>query len=193
MKTTDVLSDAKKYELMVIINSDIGEMAVKNRLEAIRSQIIAFPGNIVHEEIWGLRDLAYPIKKHNQGCYALFDFETDPSKIKEIDAVLRLEPEVLRHLVMVLPATYQPKDYTIVEEELLEANKEAEAKKGLAPVRLVKMETKTPEAPKEKTIAPKSEPEAKAPSEEKPKSAKPNSENVDAKLQSILENPDLNF
>ena len=192
MNNTAVSSDAKKYELMVIINSDLGEVAIKKRLEAIRSQIVAFPAEIFHEEVWGLRDLAYPIKKHDQGCYALFDFETDPSALKELDATLRLEPEVLRHLIMVLPGSYQPKDYSIVEEEVTPETKETEMKKTPA-FNKPKGEMKPQETAKEKPAASSETVAEKAPKNPKDKNPKASLENVDAKLQSILENPDLNF
>lgn len=181
MSNTDVLSDAKKYELMIIINSDLGEVAIQKRLENLRSQITAFPAEIVHEEMWGLRDLAYPIKKHEQGYYAIFDFITDPSKLKEFDATLRLEPEVLRHLIMLLPATYEPKDYTVVEEV---AADETPGESKRVPERKVERVAPAP------VVKPKAKEEEAAPKEKKTKQA---TENVDAKLQSILENPDLNF
>ena len=184
MTHDDVLSDAKKYELMVIINSDLGEEAIKKRLESLRKQITAFPGEIIHEEIWGLRDLAYPIKKHEQGYYAVVDFMADPSKIKEFDATLRLENEVLRHLIMVLPATYEPKDYTVVEEKPMEETP-GESKK--VPERKAEKSAPGPA----KAAASKVKEEEPVPAKEK--KSKQTMENVDAKLQSILENPDLNF
>ncbi len=97
-----------KYELMVIISSEIGSDAVNKRLEAIKKTLEKH-GEIFFEDIWGERDLAYAIKKQNKGHYAVFDFEYKAEKIVDLETMLRLEPEVLRHLIVKLPIKYQPK------------------------------------------------------------------------------------
>lgn len=110
------LQDAKRYELMIIINSDIGQEAIENRLDALR-KLLTSPGEIFHEEIWGMKNLAFPIKKQTKGYYAVFDFVGKPERIKEMNHTLGLENEVLRHLFTVLPLSYEPKDYTKEAEE----------------------------------------------------------------------------
>ncbi len=214
MTDASVVTDVKKYELMVIINPEIGEEAVSKRLEAIRKLIKDFPGEIFHEELWGLKDLAYAIKKYERGFYAVVDFSSGPDKLREFDATLRLEPEVIRHFLMVLPSTYVPKDYALLaaeeakkaEEEKLIPTKKHEplmaARPALTaqpPAKSEPLATAEPAAP----VVAQEAKEAKAAEAEKrepqPKSPKKKDEtkqaldNVDAKLQSILENPDLNF
>jgi len=209
---------------MVIVAPDIGETAIGKRLDALRKSIADAGGEVIFEDLWGLRSLSYNIRKHDQGYYAVLDINIDPIKLKEFDRMLRLEPEVLRHLMMKLPSVYQPK--TLVEMEA-EAAKEAEAealkegeKKDKKPrmggaytrpgarVETPKVEVKQVEA-KEEPAAPKAsrkvEAEEAAPEEtlkEAPKKApkkkdadadKKALEDIDAKLDSILSNPDLNF
>ncbi len=172
-----VLSDAKRYELMAIINPDLGEDGIKKRVDKMRKLITENHGEIFHDEMWGLRDLAYSIKKQGKGYYAILDFVIDPSAIKEMDRTLRLEPEVLRHMIITLPGSYIPQDYTIVAEEAAEEKTEKEEKKP-RPV---------------KKAEPKKAKEDKAESEDASKKKKKDLEEVDAKLKSIIDNPDLNF
>ncbi|MFA5829004.1 MAG: 30S ribosomal protein S6 [Candidatus Gracilibacteria bacterium] len=182
-----VLSDAKRYELMVIINPDIGEDDIKKRLDKVRKQITSVKGEIFHEELWGLKDLAYAIGKQRKGYYAVLDFVSDPQHIKEMDRVLRLEPEVVRHMFITLPTTYVPKDYTVVVEEALVEGK-TDDKKPYA-----KVEPKA-EPKVEPKVEPKAKPEEKVEAaEETTKKKKKDLEDVDAKLKSIIDNPDLNF
>jgi small subunit ribosomal protein S6 len=51
-------------------------------------------------DLWGKRRLAYPIKKQQEGFYALIVFKAEPGAIKELDRVLGLKTSVLRHLVV---------------------------------------------------------------------------------------------
>lgn len=200
--------NAKSYELMVIVDPDIGEIAIKSRLDKIRSDIASANGEITHEEIWGLRDLAYSIKKRDRGFYAVIDFMYEPENVKVMDKVLRLETDVLRHLIVLLPDNYEPKNYQAEEEaEKLEREEKAKDKKErpmpLVPRRKtetviaqpVKVEPKAPEAaPVKAEKAKKSEEEAPKKAAKKKDEPKQQSlEDIDAKLSSIIENPDINF
>jgi len=195
--------DTKRYELMAIIMPDIGEAAIKKRIEKIRSNITDMKGEIVFEEAWGLRDLAYPIRKQVQGFYTVLDFNLEPEHLQELDRILRLDTEVLRHILMVLPAYYQPLSYAKIEEgpeEMVEEKKvRAPGKKIEIPKEAeVKVEEK-PVEPKEKEKEKevkeeevKAEPAPKAPrKKEEPKQQ--TLEDIDKKLDSILQNPDINF
>ncbi|HLG25203.1 MAG TPA: 30S ribosomal protein S6 [Candidatus Gracilibacteria bacterium] len=174
------------YELMVIINPDIGGDATTKRLDEIRKLITGPKGEIFFEDLWGLRDLSYTIKKRDRGFYTVFNFNIEPGMIKEMDMALRLDNEVLRHMIISLPAGYEPKTLKKREEEAeVEAAKAQEekdekaAKKPMAR-RIVKKEEPVVEA---KKTAPK-----KAEGKEEP-----TLEEVDAKLRSIIDNPDINF
>lgn len=211
-------NDTVRYELMVIVSPDIGETAINKRLEAIKKSIKDFGGEFSFEDLWGLRNLAYAIRKHDQGYYAVLDFDMDPEKVKELDRMLRLEVEVLRHLLMKLPAVYQPKTLTdmeaeaAVEQEKEDAIREEKREKKLGRhVRTATPRVETPKAevkaekPVEKAAkAPKQEVTEEAPKEtakkakEAPKKKdaeadKKALEDIDAKLDSILSNPDINF
>lgn len=109
-----------KYELMLIIDSGIGQANVDKRLEAVRKQISKH-GKIFFEDVWGERDFAYPIKGMNKGYYAVLAFGFDPAEVQEMETSLRLEPEVVRHLLVKLPLKYEPKSL----DELKKAHQEA--------------------------------------------------------------------
>lgn len=52
------------------------------------------------EDVWGSRDLAYPIKRQTKGYYVHFEFETDPKVAKTLDNTLRVEDDILRYLLV---------------------------------------------------------------------------------------------
>lgn len=196
--TTDsTTAEAVRYELMVIVAPNIGETAINKRVETLKKTITDFGGEISFEDVWGLRELAYSIGKHDQGYYIVMDVSLDPKHIKELDRILRLEVEVLRHLLMKLPALYQPKTLAAMEAEhaaeavkQAEVKAEADAKKTRIPLRKpAEVRAETPKAVKAEPVAE----EAPKKSIKKKEESKKELEDIDAKLDSILSNPDINF
>jgi small subunit ribosomal protein S6 len=57
-------------------------------------------GKVTKVEPWGLRKLAYPIKKQLEGRYFLMDFDLEPQNIGEMERVLKLTESVIRHLIV---------------------------------------------------------------------------------------------
>lgn len=186
MAHNDALADAKRYEVMVILHPDLGEDGTMQRLEALRKQITSFPGEIFHEELWGMRDLTYSIKKQDRGYYAVIDFVADPSKIKDFSHSLGLETEVLRHMITVLPTSYTPVNY---EEEAAKEKEKMEQEEALKP------KAKKPEKTPARKAAPTEENETSSKRAPKKKEeSKQSLEDVDAKLKKLIDNPDeLNF
>ncbi len=97
-----------KYELMVIIDSGIGQASIDKRLESIKKQLSKH-GEIFFEDVWGERDFGYTIKGRDKGHYAVYGFTFEGQELKELETSLRLEPEVIRHMIVKVPLKYEPK------------------------------------------------------------------------------------
>lgn len=94
----------KKYELMMIVNPTLTSAEQKELLESTKSQL----GDITYEENGGLRDLAYPIKKHKNGTYVVWNFTAQGRDFEELDRNLRLNSGILRHLLISIPEESTP-------------------------------------------------------------------------------------
>jgi len=57
---------------------------------------------VIHEETWGLKKLAYPIKKKSTGFYHLFEFKADGSFIDKLELTFRRDERILRFLTVKL-------------------------------------------------------------------------------------------
>lgn len=57
-------------------------------------------GKILSSKEWGKKELSYPIKKEKEGEYLFLEIEMTPEKGGEIEKKLRLEEEILRHLLL---------------------------------------------------------------------------------------------
>ena len=77
-------TENSKYEIMVILLPDLGEEGSKKELDEIRSLITENEGEIYHEDVWGIRDFAYKMKKQEQGFYAVFNFTLGPEKVRKM-------------------------------------------------------------------------------------------------------------
>lgn len=88
-----------KYEVMVIVKP--AEEEVTNAtIEKVEALIARVGGTVEKVDRWGKRRLAYPVKKFTDGFFTLVNFEAAPAEIKEIDRVLKINDEVLRHLIV---------------------------------------------------------------------------------------------
>ncbi len=85
-----------KYALTVIVKSELEEKARKELLDSITKKM----GENVKEELWGVRDLTYPIQKLTKAYYAHYFFETDPKSISPLDKSLKIEEDILRYLIV---------------------------------------------------------------------------------------------
>ena len=88
------------YELMFILKPEIAEEEQKAEVEKIKDLIKAGKGEVVKEEAWGKRVLAYPIKHFSEGFYHLLNFKSTPAKVKELENKLNLDDSVLRSLIV---------------------------------------------------------------------------------------------
>lgn len=88
------------YESMVLIDPDLDPEGVKAVLGEIEDLIRSSGGEVVKVEEWGLRDLAYPIKKKAKAHYFILYFKAPGDFIKEYERNLELKEKVLRYLTI---------------------------------------------------------------------------------------------
>ncbi|MDR1915489.1 MAG: 30S ribosomal protein S6 [Synergistaceae bacterium] len=90
------------YELTVILAAELDDH--KAAVEEITEVVRGLGAEVDRIDLWGKKRFAYPIKKQQEGFYALITMKMAPDQIKELDRVLGLRVSVLRHLVVVADA-----------------------------------------------------------------------------------------
>lgn len=88
-----------KYEVMFIAKP-LEDAEVDPIAEFVSNLIKKNGGNVEKVDRWGKRHLAYPVKKQADGNYVLINFEADPEVIKEIDRVMKIQEDILKHLIV---------------------------------------------------------------------------------------------
>lgn len=88
------------YALTLVLKPDLEENKRKELLESVKKRFTAEQGKIEKEDLWGVRDLAYPLKKNTKGYFAHFEIQANPKDAKGLDKSLDLEEDVLRYLLV---------------------------------------------------------------------------------------------
>ena len=91
----------KMYELVLVIAPENESSKTDSLLVKITKIVEELGGKIEKTDLWGKRHLAYPIKKNHEGVYFLFTLNLLPAKIIELERKIRLEEQIIRHLLIV--------------------------------------------------------------------------------------------
>ncbi len=93
---------SKKYEIMYILRPELDEAGVKTANADLQKLLTDNGGKVSDVNEWGLRDLAYAIKKETKGYYVVLKVEVEEQKaIAEFDRLTRNNANVLRYLITV--------------------------------------------------------------------------------------------
>ena len=94
----------RAYELMVILSGQLDENAAHGYLKTISNSVTQVGGSIHGNPVWwGRRRLAYPIKKQDDGYYAVFNIVAPAGALDEVERGFRISDDVLRHKLLRLP------------------------------------------------------------------------------------------
>ena len=88
------------YECVLIARNDVTQQQVETVADTITAQLEADGGAVKKREYWGLRSLAYRIKKNRKGHYMLLGLDAKPAAINEMERQLRINEDVLRFMTV---------------------------------------------------------------------------------------------
>ena len=87
-----------RYETVFILTPVLSEDQAKEAVQEYKKFLEKNEAKIMHEEHWGLRKLAYQIKKKSTGFYHLFEYEAPGELINKLETDFRRDERVLRFL-----------------------------------------------------------------------------------------------
>lgn len=90
----------KTYELMVLLHPDL-EIDVETPIAKIEGLVTANGGKILKRDNWGKKRLAYRIARQDFAVYVYFELDLNPESVAELDRVILITEEVLRHILVV--------------------------------------------------------------------------------------------
>ncbi len=88
------------YEVVYILDPALDEGAVTAKLEKFHQLATAQGGEVSSVDHWGIRQLAYPVNRLNQGYYVVAQFNAEADALPEFERIVKLDGEVLRYLLV---------------------------------------------------------------------------------------------
>jgi len=114
----------RTYESIFIVHPEVvgdDQTAIIDKYKTILSDQGA---EVLKVENWGVRTLAYQVKKQSKGCYVLMIFDAEPTVIAEFERRMRIDEMVIKFQTVVLENGYQA---PVVAEPAAEADTDVEA------------------------------------------------------------------
>jgi small subunit ribosomal protein S6 len=109
-----------QYETVFIATPVLSEPQVKEAVKKFRDIITDNGGELIHEEDWGMKKMAYPIQKKTTGFYHLFEFRSDPAFISRLETEFRRDEKIIRFMTVKLDkysAEYSQKRRNLLKEK----------------------------------------------------------------------------
>ncbi|MBO7305673.1 MAG: 30S ribosomal protein S6 [Bacteroidales bacterium] len=111
----------KQYETVFIATPVLSDVQMKEAVAKYVELIKANGGEVVYEQDWGLKKLAYPIQKKTTGFYHLIEFKAEPTFIQTLETQYRRDERIIRFL------TFAMDKHAIAYAEKRRANQAAAA------------------------------------------------------------------
>ena len=92
----------KQYETVFIATPVLSEAQMKEAVAKYVNLIKSNGGEIVYEEDWGLKQLAYPIQHKTSGFYYLIEFKADPQFINTLEVQYHRDDRIIRYITVAL-------------------------------------------------------------------------------------------
>jgi small subunit ribosomal protein S6 len=90
----------RSYECVFILRPDLDEERAGEVAEKFKSLVENHGGEVTKLEKWGKRRLAYEIAHTREGLYMIMHFNAAPEVAQELDRVLKITEDVLRHIIV---------------------------------------------------------------------------------------------
>ena len=92
------------YENVFIFSGQLSQKSAQDKLQEFIEEIQKAGGEILKKESWGLRDLAYKIKKNSKGYYYMFNCKSDPKVFESFYVKVKQDLSYLRFMTLKIKA-----------------------------------------------------------------------------------------
>ena len=92
----------KQYETVFIATPVLSEAQMKEAVEKYTALIQTNGGEVVYQEDWGLRQLAYPIQHKTSGFYHLIEFKSTPEFVNTLETQYHRDERIIRYITVAL-------------------------------------------------------------------------------------------
>jgi len=115
----------RTYESIFIVHPEVAGDDQTAIIDKYKTVLTDQGAEILKVDNWGVRTLAYPVKKQTKGCYVLVIFDAEPTVITEFERRMRIDEKVIKFQTILMEGGYEA---PVVEEAPAEADSEEAAK-----------------------------------------------------------------
>lgn len=119
----------RRYETIFIAKPELASDDLKTLADKMKAIMAQGGGQVVKFEEWGVRRLAYAVKKQIRGFYFFSDYAGDAALVKELERNLKIDDRVIKYLTVKAEDAFHPESLPVEAEE-----EKPEAKEEPAPV-----------------------------------------------------------
>jgi small subunit ribosomal protein S6 len=96
------MPENRKYEAFYIVKPDLADEDVQKIADRFKGIVEEKGGTVEKAEKWDKRKLAYEIEGHKEGNYILMNFEADAKLPAELNRLMRISDDVIRHRIFLI-------------------------------------------------------------------------------------------
>ena len=89
-----------QYETVFILTPGLSDEQMKETVAKFKTLLTDNGAEMVNEETWGLKKMAYPIQKKSTGFYCLLEFKAEPTLVKTLETAFRRDERVIRFITV---------------------------------------------------------------------------------------------
>ena len=90
----------RQYETLMVLHPEIPEAQTRETIDRAKRLIEGMGGTVSQMQEWGMRELAYSIRKFTRGYYVIADYSASPEVVRELERTLKIADEVLRFMTV---------------------------------------------------------------------------------------------
>jgi len=92
----------RKYELVCVFHPELDETAFNTALDKVKGWVTDAGGSVDKVDVWGRRQMAYPIRKQREGQYVLLNVTMSTDATAGLERNIRIHEPVIRHMLVVV-------------------------------------------------------------------------------------------
>ncbi len=97
----------RKFENLLLLSPELSSDARGTLLEMLKGVIEREGGKMLAEDHWGMRDLAYPVKKQMRGYYVRLEFAAPGSLVAELERNILISDGIFKFITVKLADTVE--------------------------------------------------------------------------------------
>ena len=125
----------RKMETLLLLSPELSVEQRETILATMDGVVTREGGKMLAVDQWGMRDLAYPVRKQMRGFYVRLEYAAPSKLVAELERVLRITDGVFKYLTVRLSDNAEVTEETIIEERLYHTIKEVKNGEGPHPIK----------------------------------------------------------